>query len=433
MLSLIYSSIHQSHIDSNLDILERYEGQYVNYAGVVREVYRRDDYQDEYIVDIQLVAKNTLKNKSKSIYSIVKVPKNFQLQPGQDIEFSGRFQMIEDFDSFAYKNFLLSKSIYFRTSVSKVDIISESTSITQKIFIFRERLISVIGELYPKNEAIFLAGILFGARENIPSDLKTDFNNSGLTHFIAVSGFNITLCIIFVSFLFAYFPIWFRVIGVISTILTFSFFVGLGAPVVRASIMGILGYIFIQSGSPVRNIVLLTFTAVCMALWSPLALVYDVSLHLSFLAVIGIIYTQELFQKIFSFLPSSFAIREAFVLTLSALSFSLPIMLFQFGQVSLLAPLANIAVTWTIPLAMLGGAMSVVLYFIFPPLAELTGFITWIFLRYDIMIVQFFGNKEGALFIFEIGNYKFFAESLYFILLIYFLIMYHLKIKKNEL
>jgi len=64
-------------------------------------------------------------------------------------------------------------------------------------------------------------------------------------------------------------------------------------------------------------------------------------------------YTQDFFTKIFSWIPSTFAIREAFVLTLSALSFSLPIMIFQFGQVSLLAPFANIAVTWTIPLAML--------------------------------------------------------------------------------
>jgi hypothetical protein len=67
-----------------------------------------------------------------------------------------------------------------------------------------------------------------------------------------------------------------------------------------------------------------------MTLLNPLALSYDVSLHLSFLAVIGIMYTQELFQKLFSWVPNIFAIREALVLTLAALSFSLPIMIFQF-------------------------------------------------------------------------------------------------------
>ena len=72
-------------------------------------------------------------------------------------------------------------------------------------------------------------------------------------------------------------------------------------------------------------------------------------------------YTQEIFQRLFYYIPNIFAVREALVLTLAALSFALPIMMFQFGQVSLLAPFANIAVTWTIPLAMLLGAITLVL------------------------------------------------------------------------
>jgi len=51
-------------------------------------------------------------------------------------------------------------------------------------------------------------------------------------------------------------------------------------------------------------------------------------------------------------MPKAFAIREAFILTMSAMSFTLPIMLFNFGQVSVLAPISNVLVTWTIPLAM---------------------------------------------------------------------------------
>jgi predicted membrane metal-binding protein len=90
-----------------------------------------------------------------------------------------------------------------------------------------------------------------------------------------------------------------------------------------------------------------------MVFISPLSLNYDVSLHLSFLAVLGILYTQKFFGKIFYFLPDFLAIKEAFILTLSAMSFALPIILFNFGQLSIMSPFANIAVTWTIPLAML--------------------------------------------------------------------------------
>ncbi len=432
IISLFYSAYTYNAIQKNWEILDMYSWQYIQYLSEVEEVYKRTDYQDEYIVRLIKINNKIIGKQKQSIFNIVKVPKNFQLTPWQHIEYSGTLRTIEDFEGFSYKNYMLSKSIFFTISTSKVDVIKEdSTGLKFKIFLFREKLIWIITDLYPKNEAIFLAWILFWARENIPAELKEDFNNSWLTHFIAVSWFNITLCIIFVSFLLKYFPIWIRIFWVIFTILAFSFFVWLGAPVVRAALMWILWYVFLQSWTQTRNIVILAFTAVCMALYSPLALVYDISLHLSFLAVIGIMYTQELFSKMFSFLPSSFAIREAFVLTLSALSFSLPIMLFQFGQISLLAPFANIAITWTIPLAMLGWAISVLLYFLFPPLTELIGFITWIFLHFDILIVQFFWNIEWALFQLEIWNYKFFAETLYFILLIYFLMLYHLRIKKQ--
>jgi competence protein ComEC len=52
-------------------------------------------------------------------------------------------------------------------------------------------------------------------------------------------------------------------------------------------------------------------------------------------------------------MPETLAIKEAFILTMAALTFTLPIMLFNFGQVSILAPFANVAITWTIPIAML--------------------------------------------------------------------------------
>jgi hypothetical protein len=52
-------------------------------------------------------------------------------------------------------------------------------------------------------------------------------------------------------------------------------------------------------------------------------------------------------------LPEFLAIREAFVLTMSAMTFTLPIMVLNFGQLSIISPISNIAMTWTIPIAML--------------------------------------------------------------------------------
>ncbi|USN59485.1 MAG: ComEC/Rec2 family competence protein [Candidatus Peribacteria bacterium] len=39
--------------------------------------------------------------------------------------------------------------------------------------------------------------MLIGAREELSETIKNNFNRSGLTHFIAVSGFNITIIVVF--------------------------------------------------------------------------------------------------------------------------------------------------------------------------------------------------------------------------------------------
>ena len=425
LLGSYYSEVHVSQIEEKLEYTQKYSWLYVSFTGQVKKLYKRSDYYDEYILDLEYV------EDEKAIWDIshiLRVPKNFSLTPNQLISYSWKVYEIEDFDGFSYKKYLLASGIYFSTSTNTIETLQDSPiGWKNKMFLAREYLLGRIATIFPGDEAIFLWGILFGARENIPKDLKEDFTNSWLTHFIAVSGFNITLCVIFTTFIFWFLPLWGRIITVSTVIIMFSFFVWLWAPVVRAAIMGILWYIFLQNGNTTRNITLLAFTAVCMALYSPLALSYDVSLHLSFLAVIWIMYTQDFFTKIFSWIPSTFAIREAFVLTLSALSFSLPIMIFQFGQVSLLAPFANIAVTWTIPLAMLWGAITLIVDSISPTLASYIGFLEWILLYYDILMVRLFGNLEFALIQFDFWPYKIYGQLFYFIVLSYIVSYYHIQ------
>ena len=127
-----------------------------------------------------------------------------------------------------------------------------------------------------------------------------------------------------------------------------------------------------------------------MATYSPLSINYDVSLHLSFAAVIGIIYLQKWLHSIFKSVPNIFEIREALVLTCAALIPTLPIMVINFGQFSILSVFANILVTWTIPIAMLGGFLSIIVYYFFPFIAQIIAFFTWLLLKWDIMIVHFF-------------------------------------------
>ena len=424
----MYSSLYHAQLyEDRWWKIDVFVWQYNSYQWVVKKVYKRADFYDEYVMKLSEIWDLKLQG---DIGHILRVPKNFQLEPWQHIAYSGKMYELEDFDGFAYKKFMISKGLYFSTSTNDIQTIEQAPqTLMYRMYQFRESLLQRIQRIYPEQEAIFLSGILFWARENIPKDLKEDFNNSWLTHFIAVSGFNITLCVIFMTLICGFLPVYLRWFCVVGCIVLFSVFVGLWAPVVRAAIMWILWYTFLQSGAKTLHIPLLAFTAASMTISNPYALSYDVSLHLSFLAVIGIIYTQDIFQKIFAFLPSTFAIKEAVVLTMAALSFSIPVMIFNFWQVSILAPLANVMVTWTIPLAMLTGAVSLLLDMIHSSLWQLSWYIAWVFLKYDMLMVSLFWNRDCALVRIETWPLSVYYQFLYFVILTYALALYRIKLK----
>lgn len=367
-------------------------------------------------------------NNEKNIYWQIRVPNNYKLKIWSIIKVKSKLSKIENFWNFDYKNYMFSKGIYFNMDIYSLDLIDieNQNIIYTKIWEFRKQMLSVIDNLYTKNEAIFLWWILLWARESMPSDLKTDFNNSWLAHLIAVSGFNITILIVFFSFILKYFPVYIRIILITLSVLLFIVLVWDTAPVIRASIMWLIAYYILMSWRSLNAWIVILFSITIMIIYNPLILNYDVSFQLSFLAVLWIIFTKDYFDKIFYFLPKFFAIQEAFVLTLSAMVFSLPIMIFDFGQLSILAPIANIAVAWTIAPAMLLGFLSIMLFYIHPFFWYIFWYLDWVLLKYDILMVRLFWNSTWAIIEFDFWIYKNYLKILYFII-VSFLLLYFRK------
>ena len=412
-------------IYKNIWIVEMYDSSFDNNIKVkILDVYKIKQFDNEYITKlININWKDFWENIS--IFWLIKIAKNYKVKKWDIIESRAKFNLIKNFNEFEYKNFMLSKWIYFKSYFPFIEKawIQKRNIIFEKIDLLREKSLKIIYEIYPKNEAIFLAWILLWARESLPEELKTNFNNSGLTHFIAVSGFNITILIIFFSFIFKWLPIFAKIILITIVIILFTFLVWDTAPVIRASIMGLVAYYILMSGRKWSVFTILMFTAFVMAFFSPFILNYDVSFALSFLAVFWIVYAQNFWKNIFKFMPETLAIREAFVLTMSALTFTIPIMLLNFGQVSILSPLANVAVTWTIPIAMLLWFISIIAYLINPFFWFMVWYLDWIFLKWDMLVVNFFWTKEYSILQYDFWIYKNYIEIIYFIIII-FVILY---------
>ena len=395
----------------------------------IKSLNKIDENKKEYIWKLIQIEKQKINN---NIWLIVNIYWDKKLEKWYIIKTNTKLYKFKNYNWFSYKNYMLSKNIYFSINSYNYKIIEKNkiNIIEKSILEFRKKVLKAIYQIYPKEEAIFLWWILIWARESLPNDLKQDFNNSWLTHFIAVSGFNITILIIFITYLIQYLPNTLKIIIITISIVLFTILVGYTAPVIRASLMWLIWYYILQSWRKWNLLSIILLTAIIMIIISPLSINYDVSLHLSFLAVLWIVYSQKFFEKIFYFLPNFLEIKTAFTLTLSALLFTLPIMIFNFGQVSILAPFSNIAVTWTIPLAMIFGFLSVIVYFVYPIWWIIIWYITWIFLKWDIMVVHFFWNLDWSLLKIDFWIYKNQLEITYFIIFI-FLIIYFRKKETN--
>ena len=87
------------------------------------------------------------------------------------------------------------------------------------------------------------------------------------------------------------------------------------------------------------------------------------------------------------------SIRKSLTSTIGANIGVLPVLLFTFHRVSLIAPLANVAIGFAVPYAMAFGALSAFSSFLFLPLSRVFGWSAWVFLEYILKVVALFDKS----------------------------------------
>ncbi len=114
----------------------------------------------------------------------------------------------------------------------------------------------------------------------------------------------------------------------------------------------------------------------------------DIGFELSFLAVLGITYLYPLLDKWFERLkiPRLKGIRDIFNVTISAQVFTLPVIAYNFSQISIIAPLANLLVLWILPFLMIFILGALVLSLVFPVWSVLFFLPSFLILKYIIFI-----------------------------------------------
>ena len=375
--------------------IEKYYNKDVYIEAKVWDIYKLTNYNNSYIMDI--VSINWVWDNYQNINFLLRLWPNMFLEKWEFISFETTINEVENFnDDFNYKRFLLVKNIFFISNPLHINILNKKeTSKIDYFFInLRSKILNSIQNLFPKNESVLLSWILVWERNNIPLELSNSYNNSWLTHFISISWFHISILIIFLWFLFSFLHPYLRFIFISFFIFSFIMIVWFKVPAIRAAIMWIIWYYILMSGRTKDTLSLVLLTAILFVLYNPLFINYDISFHLSFLAVFWIIYTKNFWDKIFFFLPSFLAIKQSFVLTMSAMSWVLPIILINFWQFNIFSPIANMFVWGIMPFVMLFWFITLFFNFFSSTISYYIGYILYFLLKFINEVALFFWNLD---------------------------------------
>lgn len=321
---------------------------------------------------------------------------------GDKLAVDCQLQIPKNYNGFDYQMYLAKDGIFYQCQYPKIKSTGENTGnkfLAGIIFIKNKFNDKILG-LMPAPQSGLLSGLLIGGSGLLSKDWQNYFSLTGTTHIVAVSGYNVTIVAEYLMIIGIFLGLWraqafwFAAGGIIL----FVILTGLAASAVRAGVMGILLIWAIKNGRLANAQNATLFAAVIMLLINPLLLRWDVGFQLSFLATLGIVYVYPLFSDhVVKKIGRNLSVpAETLFLTLSAQVFVLPILMINFGQLSLVSPLANVLVLPIIPATMLVGFLAIIFGFIFPPVGQVLAWLAFLPLKYETLVIQFLAGLKYA-------------------------------------
>ncbi|MBX6334380.1 ComEC/Rec2 family competence protein [Candidatus Saccharibacteria bacterium] len=226
----------------------------------------------------------------------------------------------------------------------------------------------------PEPSASFALGLLIGQRNTLPEETNEQLRHVGLTHIIAVSGYNLTIIVLACRRLLAKRSKFQATAACLALIGLFLLATDAAPPIVRAAIISLIGIGAWYYGRNIRPLVLLLVAATVTIIANPIYLWSSVSWWLSFLAFFGVLVLAPLITKRILGDREPHMLLGILIESACASILVLPYILFIFGEMSLVSLPANLLVVPLIPFAMLFGLFAGLAGMIVPAIA---GWVAW--------------------------------------------------------
>jgi competence protein ComEC len=259
----------------------------------------------------------------------------------------------------------------------------------------RRKFVGGLVTSLPEPQASLSAGILIGQRSGLPVGVQDDMSRAGLTHIVAVSGYNLTIIIGAIQTLMRRRSRYQALVLCLAVTGVFILMTGFSASIVRAGLVAILGLWAWYYGRKFNPILLILLAAALTAMWNPLYVWADVGWYLSFTAFFGILVLAPLIRTRLR-IRSDKLLTGIIIETSCAVLCTAPLIIYIFGELSSVALLANMLVLPLVPLAMLLSVVAGIAGMYFPVLSAYIALPARYVITYIIDITNIMANIPGS-------------------------------------
>jgi competence protein ComEC len=329
------------------------------------------------------------------------LPRYPLVEPGDGLEVEGRARPRPDSD---YGRYLERIGAW---GTIQVDAVRHVEGTDEGLARALERLRRGAGDalamVLPEPEAGLAAGILIGLRDRVDRTLAADFTTAGVSHVVAISGWNIAIVAAVIGAMSGRIGRRRRAVVTALAVVGYVVFAGASPSVMRAGVMAGVVLLARESGRAGRAAAALGWAIVLLLLADP-ALIADAGFQLSSLATAGLIAWATPLTARFERLGRGRLPRwlaESLGVSFAAQAATLPIVLAAFGRLALISPLVNLFIVPIVAPAMAVGLVALaggclVLVGAPPMLGALLALPGWVALRVMVGIVSLAAGVPGA-------------------------------------
>jgi competence protein ComEC len=265
---------------------------------------------------------------------------------------------------FDYGTYLANKQIYAQIFISKSEI-RINKKVNRTIWFYAAKLHSrIIYNLTKaglnKTEMNVAMALILGQQQEISPETLKDYQYSGATHVLSVSGLHVGYIMLFILFLLKPIPntrkgSFIKLITILVALGLFGIISGLSPPVLRSVVM----FSFLAIGNHLRrgsNIYHTLLVSVLLILLFEPYFLFDAGFQLSYIALFSILWIQPLLKDIWK--PTTKILTylwEALTVSFAAQIGTFPICLYYFHQFPSLFFVTNILILPVLSFTMIAG------------------------------------------------------------------------------